>query len=97
DGEIAKERAEAWRYYDGDREIIPTRKGKSSVVSTDVANAINWMLPALLRVFFQGEHVGRFEPTNDNDKAAAEQATDYVNYVLMRDNPGFLIFHNWFF
>src|SRR5690606_36213951 len=32
-----------------------------------------------------------------NDKAAADQATDYVNYVLMRDIPGFLIFHNWFF
>lgn len=97
DGETAKERAEAWRYYEGDAEIIKTRTGKSRVVSTDVSNAINWMLPALLRVFFQGEHVGRFEPTRENDRAAADQATDYINYVLMRDNPGFLIFHNWFF
>jgi hypothetical protein len=53
-------------------------------------------LPALLRVFTQSDDVVRFEPQGPGDEEKAKQATEYCNWVFMRDNPGVTIMHNWF-
>ena len=37
-----------------------------------------------------------FEPHGPEDVKSAQQATDYVNYVFMRDNPGWDILYTWF-
>jgi hypothetical protein len=38
----------------------------------------------------------RFEPQGPGDEEKAKQATEYCNWVFMRDNPGVTIMHNWF-
>jgi hypothetical protein len=53
-------------------------------------------LAAILKPFVSADQVVSFEPRGVEDIPEAEQATEYVNYVLQCDNPGFLIFHNWF-
>jgi hypothetical protein len=35
-------------------------------------------------------------PRGPEDEEQAKQATEYVNYVITCDNPGFQIFHDWF-
>jgi len=45
-----------------------------------------------MRVFFGSQKIVEFAPNGAEDVPAAEQATDYINYVLTRDNPGFEIF-----
>ena len=64
-------------------------EGRSQIVSSDVADTIEWILPSLLKIFTSGERVVRFDPVGLEDEAAADQATDYINHIFQKDNPGF--------
>jgi hypothetical protein len=74
----------------------PTIAGRSQAVSTDVADTVEWMLPGLLKIFAAGENAVEFAPQGPEDERAAQQATDFVNYVFHRQNPGFQILYTWF-
>ena len=71
-------------------------EGRSQIVTGEVAEVVDGALPQLLRVFFQSDEVVRFEPKGFDDEQKALQATEYVNWVMNRDNDGLQIFHNWF-
>ena len=98
-GKLSQDRQKALAYYlakpVGDLSP-PEIEGRSSVVSTDVADTIEWILPSLLRLFAGTDKVVEFQPTLPQDKVPAKQATDYVNYVFRRQNPGFQILYTWF-
>jgi len=68
----------------------------STIVTGEVAEAVDGSLPQLIRIFTQSDDVVRFEPRAPGDEEAAKQATEYCNWVLMNDNPGFEVFHTWF-
>ena len=94
-GDLADRRRKAMDYYFGEpfgNEI----DGRSQVVSTDVADTVEWILPALLKIFTAGDEVVRFEPQGPEDEEAAKQATEYVNFVFNQDNPGFMVLHSMF-
>ncbi|MEQ9111213.1 MAG: hypothetical protein RIF37_00550 [Rhodospirillaceae bacterium] len=93
--DISNERATALKYYLGEP-FGDEREGRSKVVSRDVADTVEWILPSLLRVFAAGDDVVRFEPVGQEDEAFAAQATDYINHVFNKDNNGFLILYTWF-
>lgn len=90
DSEIGPLRAQAMRYYRGDP-LGNEEEGRSQVVSRDVADTVSAILPSLVRMLVGGEHVVEFVPECEEDEAVAAQQTDFVNYVVMRDNPGFEI------
>ena len=71
-------------------------EGRSTIVTGEVAEAIDGALPALLRVFTQSDEAVRFEPNGPGDEEKAKQATEYCNWVFYRENDGLLILHNWF-
>lgn len=72
-------------------------EGKSQVVTGEVAEAIDGALPALLRIFTGSDQIVLAEPSGPGDEAGAKQATDYLNYIFLRDNPGVSIMRDWFF
>lgn len=72
-------------------------EGKSQVVTGEVAEAIDGALPALLRIFTGSDQIVVANPSGPGDEAAAKQATDYLNYIFLRDNPGVSIMRDWFF
>lgn len=74
----------------------PQIEGRSQVVSTDVADTVEWMLPSLLKIFTAGDQVVEFVPRRQEDEGAAKQATDFANYVFYRQNPGFQLIYTWF-
>lgn len=80
-------------YYKGEMPDVPNYEGRSSAVSTDVADAIETALPDLVEIFIGGEDVASFQPVNEKDVEAAQQETDYVNHVVMVENDGFHIFY----
>jgi len=89
------ERQEALKYYL--REPYGNEvEGKSSIVTGEVAEAVDGALPQLIRVFTSSDNVVEFAPAKDGDEQNAEQATQLVNHVFYKDNDGFLILHNWF-
>jgi hypothetical protein len=91
DTELSQKRAKALEYYRGTMSDTPAMTGRSSVVSMDVADTIGWMLPGIIRVFTASDRMAIYEPEKPSDEEFAKQATDYVNYVFTKDNPGYRI------
>jgi hypothetical protein len=83
-------------YYKGEMPDVPNYEGRSSAVSTDVADVIETALPDLVEIFTGGEDVASFQPVGPEDEDAAEQETDYVNHVVMVENDGFKILYSAF-
>lgn len=92
-GDLSNERAKAMDHYHG-RPYGNEVTGRSSVVSRDLAEAVDWALPAIMRVFTQSGNVGEFDPVGPDDEKAAQQESDYVNQIIMKDNSGFLLLHD---
>ncbi|MGJ5078255.1 portal protein [Bradyrhizobium sp. HKCCYLS3013] len=93
---LAEERADAMDYYLGNmRKDMPAQEGRSRVVSTDVADTVEGLMPHLMDIFAGSDEVVRFEPVGPEDEAAAAQETDYVNHVFMQQNPGFMILYSF--
>jgi len=95
DGEISKQREKAIDYY----YALPFGnevEGRSQYVDSTVQDTIEWIKPSLMRVFASGDEMVKFSPHGPEDVAAAAQATDYVNYVFTKDNPGWEILYSWF-
>ncbi|MGA1092089.1 MAG: portal protein [Candidatus Nanopelagicales bacterium] len=95
DAELSPVRARAIQYYRGEP-FGNEEEGRSQVVSTDVRDTINGIMPSLMKVFFGSKKIVQFSPRNPEDVASAEQATDYVNYIFQNDNNGFLLCHSVF-
>lgn len=70
-------------------------EGRSQVVSWDVFEVIETAMPTMIEPFFSGDEIGEFEPSKPEDEKYCEQATDYVNYLIKKKNPGFLTFSTW--
>jgi hypothetical protein len=94
-GELSSQRKKSLEYYLGEK-LGTEIEGRSQVVSTDVSDTIETILPSLMRIFTASDHTAKCEPFNAEDVALAEQATNYVNYVFNKDNPGFQILYSWF-
>ena len=93
--ELSRQREEAQKYYYGEpmgNEV----EGRSHFVDSSVQDAIEWIKPSLMRVFASGDEFVKFEPVGPEDQSSADQATDYVNYVVTKDNPGWEILYSWF-
>ena len=92
---IAEQRRRAVDYYHG----LPFGNevdGRSQYVDRTVQDTIEWIKPSLMRVFASGDELVQFTPKSPEDVQMAEQATDYVNYVVRQDNPGWEIMYSWF-
>lgn len=81
----------ALEYFRGEMNDTPSAEGRSSAVSKDVSDTIGWMLPGIIRVFTASDQMAIYEPEKPKDEEFAKQATDYINYVFRRDNPGYRI------
>ena len=87
--------ATAQKYYFGDK-LGNEKKGQSQVISKDVSDAIDWMMPSLMDIFTGGDEVVRFEPSSPADIDDADQKTKYINYLFYRKNKGFMVLHDFF-
>ena len=95
DNTVSPVRAKATEYYRGEP-FGDEEDGRSQVVSMDVRDTVQAIMPSLMRIFTSGDKVVEFVPHGPEDVATAKQATEYVNYVFQKDNPGFLVLHSAF-
>ncbi len=92
----APDRVKASDYYQG-KPFGNEEDGRSQVVSYDVRDTISLMMPQIMRTFFGSEKVVEFVPREASDVPTSEQASDYVNQVVLgQDNPAFSVFYNVF-
>lgn len=92
DEDLRAQRELALNYYKGEMPDVPSLDNRSKAVSTDVADAIETVLPDLMDIFV-GEDVATFQPVGEEDTEAAQQETDYVRHVVFEQNDGFMVLY----
>ncbi len=94
-GELSNQREDAMKYYLGEpfgNEI----DGRSEIVTTDVRDTVEYIMPSLMRIFTTHNNIAEFEPQGPEDIEMANQATQYVNYVFNKQNNGFKVLYDAF-
>ena len=94
-GKLVQERSLALDYYNSEpfgNEV----EGRSQVISSDVLEAVESVLPSLLRIFTAGDDIVKFEPVSEEDEEVSKQATEYINHIIFKDNDGWKVFYTWF-
>ena len=94
-GNLSESRKKSLEYYLGDK-LGTEIDGRSQVVSTDVSDTIESILPNLLRIFTASDKVVKCEPVTAEDVPMADQATAYLNHVFYKENNGFQLLYNFF-
>jgi hypothetical protein len=94
-GQLASEREASMREYH--RMPYGTEvDGWSEIVTSDVQDTVEWILPALLKIFTSTDQAVTFDPVRAEDVAGAQQATDACNYVFYKQNDGFITLYTAF-
>lgn len=92
--ELATERSTAMDHYHG-RPYGDEQDGRSQVVSKDLSDTVGWIMPAIMKAFTNSGNLVEFTPKGEEDEELAEQESDYVNHVIMKDNAGWMMLHDW--
>ena len=91
DSKLSTERKDVLDYYHGSKPAA-FHTGSSKYISMDVYDAVESMKAVLLETFAAGNQLVRFAPQEENDVQTAQVATDFCDYVVFRQNPGYEIF-----
>ena len=91
-----KQRYEIY-YADKDyyKNRFPILSKTSDLVSTDVADTIEWALPSLMKVFTGSDEVITIAGVTEEDDTKAETMQELLVYQLQRQNKFFPILYNW--
>lgn len=95
-GDISEERARALDYYLR-KPFGNEEEGSSAVVTSDVSDVVNGLMPSLLRIFTSADNLISFDAVGPEDEPQAEQESDYVTHVFFKRNPAFEILFYWLF
>ena len=76
--------------------MFPVLSKTSSLTSCDVADTIEWTLPALMKMFTASEDVITIQGVTVEDDKAAELMQKLINYQLQRKNKFFSVLYQWF-
>lgn len=86
--QLAMDRTNAGEYYDGTMKDVPVEPGRTVAVSRDVRSNIKKVLPSMVRTILANDKVVEYQPIGPGDEDMAEQATDFVNYVVFPESDG---------
>ena len=93
--EIQSNRATLLDYYN-QRPFGDEIEGQSQVVTSDVMDVVEGMLPQLLRLFTQGKSVAVFSSEDPSSDDECQAKTEYANWVFSKQHDPVLILHNMF-
>lgn len=97
--EISQLRIRNLQYYSGEAvgEMSPPAvPDRSSIVSTDVADTVEWMLPQLMRVFAASPDAMECEARTQAFAPKAKLASEYMRHVFWKRCRGINVIHPWF-
>ena len=83
---LANDRLRAIEYYQGEMKDLPADAGRSQMVTRDVRANIKKVLPSLMRTILNADEVVEFMPVDEGDEAGAEQASDYMNFIVLPES-----------
>lgn len=93
DGKLLEEVEAALNSYNG-AEYGNEEEGRSQVVARDVAETTDYMLTSVVDAMVSSGRVVEFEPSDEEDEQAADDATEAMHY-LYRRKSGYQLIHDW--
>ena len=87
-GELVARRKKSLEYYLG-MPLGNEQEGRSQVVSNDVMDTVESLMPSLMKIFTSGDNVFQCEGVGPEDEEMARQASDYINHIFLKENNGF--------
>ena len=94
-GELVARRKKSLEYYLG-MPLGNEQEGRSQVVSNDVLDTVESLMPSLMRIFTAGDNVFNCEGVGPEDDEMARQCSDYLNYIFYKENNGFVALYSAF-
>ena len=80
-GELVAKRKKSLEYYLG-MPLGNEQEGRSQVVSNDVLDVVESLMPSLMKIFTSGDNVFACEGVGPEDDEMARQCSDYLNYIF---------------
>ncbi len=71
-------------------------ENRSQVVIPEFRDTVEWIMPQLMRMFMGSKNVCRFDARGPDDIDQAQNETDAVNHVFIKENNGFFILYDYF-
>jgi hypothetical protein len=68
---------------------------RSQIVLPELRDTVEWIMPTLMEIFVGSGKPVQFDPQAPGDEDQAEKETEVVNWVFMKQNPGFFIIHDF--
>lgn len=93
DDTLNDERAVALGFYNGEP-FGDEEEGRSQIVTRDVAEVVDYMVPSVLRTMVSGDRVVEFEALDPGFKEAVEEASEAISQQFMQDQSGWRILHD---
>jgi hypothetical protein len=84
--DLSKDRLRAIEYHNGTMKDTPADAGRSQMVTRDVRANIKKVLPSIMRTILNADEVVEFQPVDEGDEQGAEQASDYMNFVVLPES-----------
>jgi hypothetical protein len=92
---LAAEQESNLDYYFGDK-FGNEKRGFSQVVTRDVLETVEGIMPELMKLFTSGDQVVEFDSIGPFDEAQVEIEGRYINHLFMNRAPGYKILYDWF-
>jgi hypothetical protein len=92
---LAQEQEANLDYYYGDL-FGNEEEGFSQVVSRDVMETVEGILPELMKLFASGDMVVEFDAIGPADEEQVEIEGRYINHVFMNRGNGYKVLYDWF-
>ncbi|WP_420140159.1 portal protein [Sphingomonas sp.] len=94
DTALTEQRAAALDFY-FKQPFGTEQEGRSQLVTGDVAEVTDYSVTNLLKIVFSSGKPVQFEAKSKDHIQAADDATDGINYIYMRQNDGYALTHDW--
>ena len=94
-GELVARRKKSLEYYLG-MPLGNEQEGKSQVISNDVMDTVESLMPSLMKIFTSGDNVFSCEGVGPEDEEMARQCSDYLNHIFYKQNNGFTALYTAF-
>lgn len=96
DSELAAAQAEAMDRYHA-KKYGNEIEGRSQVVTHDIEDTINWIMPKLMRAFMEADELISVDDPQADNAGAAKCAADYLKHIFFKDNDGETELHDYCF
>ena len=94
-GGLSQEQEDNLDYYYGAR-FGNEEEGFSQVVTRDVLETVEGILPDLMKIFASGDMVVEFDAIGPADEEQVEIEGRYINHLFMNRGNGYKVLYEWF-